>query len=133
MNIFAHTIIVMSYALGMSIFLAGESVGLKQTSINIEKCSFEQVNQTEFKHSSYIEQITHDPLILHASEPIRLSIQANMTVKESNTLSGTWITIHLLHDASFCITPDHKKTQYMQQKSEYVQEQLQERMNERNP
>lgn len=122
----------MSYILGMSIFQVGDTFITGNITIEIDKCTFEQVNYTKFKYSSFIEQITDNPLLLHASEPVRLSIKADITERESNKLVGTWITIHLLQDASICFAPDHKKTLEMKRTSEYLHKKLKERTNRRN-
>lgn len=123
MKLFLYMNILMFYTFGMHAFITEESF-LADAYGGIDVCSFKQVTTSQLQHSVYVEQFSIDPMQFHTSEPMRMTFRTNVTEKEAKEFVDTWVTIHVLQDVSICFVPNHKKTQEMKEKSEFLQQKL---------
>ena len=68
------------------------------------------------------------PMILHMTEPRKVSMEAHIPYWDRESLQGSWITLFVFKDSSSCFLRDDEKTDMMKARSKSLHEQLQDKM-----
>lgn len=91
----------------------------------IKQCRIEQRFDKHVRLSAFVEEVNQGPVLIHMTEPIRVSIEAHISSREQTYIQGSWITWFVFEDYTSCYLRDLVKTETMERKSKNLHEQLQ--------